>query len=542
MYIYKNPLELLALKKGGAIINFKKILKKHKIILGLLIILILFQMIISTIFPYLTKFIIDDVLLKQNLKNLRRFLLITIVLITLQIPLNILVSYFCSKWSQLVIFDIRESLGNRVFSVKENSKDNGLFINTISNDCEVIGNELLAITLNSLPNLMLIILYLLVLLNLNLKLTIITLASIPMFVLISYITSKKVFSLTKELQQFRDKLIEFLNSYVRNKLIIDLYGIKDEEKNKFSDITRQVRDVNVKTSTILATLNNISSLLAVVTPLLILFIGSVLTIKREITLGTLVAFNSYTSLLFIPLTKLLNIPPMLSQLKVSVDRIKQSNFPNLHQEIGKYEEVSNLTENEQLIVKELNILIEDKYLLKKTLSFQINKGDVIEIQGPNGIGKSILLRSLINYHTNFIGTITKRSQLNIVYVPQENFLFEGTVRSNLCKGIYKYDELELQKLIELVKFDVPLDKKVTPFSMNLSSGQLQKIKIVRALLSKPEVLLLDETLANLDPLVVKNLLEYFYRLKTTIVFIYHGKIKWNFQNSDYKIINLEDFK
>lgn len=542
MYIYKNPLELLALKKGGAIINFKKILKKHKIILGLLIILILFQMIISTIFPYLTKFIIDDVLLKQNLKNLRRFLLITIVLITLQIPLNILVSYFCSKWSQLVIFDIRETLGNRVFSVKENSKNNGLFINTISNDCEVIGNELLAITLNSLPNLMLIILYLLVLLNLNLKLTIITLASIPMFVLISYITSKKVFSLTKELQQFRDKLIEFLNSYVRNKLIIDLYDIKDEEKNKFSDITRQVRDVNVKTSTILATLNNISSLLAVVTPLLILFIGSVLTIKREITLGTLVAFNSYTSLLFIPLTKLLNIPPMLSQLKVSVDRIKQSNFPNLYQEIGKYEEVSNLTENEQLIVKELNILIEDKYLLKKTLSFQINKGDVIEIQGPNGIGKSILLRSLINYHTNFIGTITKRSQLNIVYVPQENFLFEGTVRSNLCKGIYKYDELELQKLIELVKFDVPLDKKVTPFSMNLSSGQLQKIKIVRALLSKPEVLLLDETLANLDPLVVKNLLEYFYRLKTTIVFIYHGKIKWNFQNSDYKIINLEDFK
>ncbi|EKQ3613755.1 ABC transporter ATP-binding protein, partial [Enterococcus faecalis] len=395
--------------------------------------------------------------------------LITIVLITLQIPLNILVSYFCSKWSQLVIFDIRETLGNRVFSVKENSKNNGLFINTISNDCEVIGNELLAITLNSLPNLMLIILYLLVLLNLNLKLTIITLASIPMFVLISYITSKKVFSLTKELQQFRDKLIEFLNSYVRNKLIIDLYGIKAEEKNKFSDITRQVRDVNVKTSTILATLNNISSLLAVVTPLLILFIGSVLTIKREITLGTLVAFNSYTSLLFIPLTKLLNIPPMLSQLKVSVDRIKQSNFPKLYQEIGKYEEVSNLTENEQLIVKELNILIEDKYLLKKTLSFQINKGDVIEIQGPNGIGKSILLKSLINYHTNFIGTIKKRSQLNIVYVPQENFLFEGTVRSNLCKGIYKYDELELQKLIELVKFDVPLDKKVTPFSMNLSS-------------------------------------------------------------------------
>ncbi|HFU5907800.1 TPA: ATP-binding cassette domain-containing protein [Enterococcus faecium] len=67
----------------------------------------------------------------------------------------------------------------------------------------------------------------------------------------------------------------------------------------------------------------------------------------------------------------------------------------------------------------------------------------------------------------------------------------GSVYSNLIKGLEEYDQQHLKYFIELLSFDVSLDDEVTPFRITLSSGQQQKIKIIRALLSKPDVLILE---------------------------------------------------
>lgn len=301
-------------------------LLQHKITLFILSVLILFQMTLSTIFPYLTKFIIDDVLMKQNLSNLKRIFFFTIVIILLQIPINIGVSYYCSKWTQLVIYKLRQDISQIFISQKENANDNGLFVNTITNDCELIGNQLLSLLLNGVPNILLILLYMIVLFQLNIKLTIIALLVVPLYIIMSYITSKKVFVITKELQKYIDKLIEFLNSYVRNKLLIDLYNLKESERRNFEIVIGQVKDSNVKANTILSFFSNLSGLVSIISPLLILFIGSIMVIKNELSIGSLIAFNSYIALLFVPLGKLLNVLPIYSQMKVSIERVEQSNY------------------------------------------------------------------------------------------------------------------------------------------------------------------------------------------------------------------------
>lgn len=307
-------------------IRLKSMLLQHKITLFILSVLILFQMTLSTIFPYLTKFIIDDVLMKQNLSNLKRIFFFTIVIILLQIPINIGVSYYCSKWTQLVIYKLRQDISQIFISQKENANDNGLFVNTITNDCELIGNQLLSLLLNGVPNILLILLYMIVLFQLNIKLTIIALLVVPLYIIMSYITSKKVFVITKELQKYIDKLIEFLNSYVRNKLLIDLYNLKESERRNFEIVIGQVKDSNVKANTILSFFSNLSGLVSIISPLLILFIGSIMVIKNELSIGSLIAFNSYIALLFVPLGKLLNVLPIYSQMKVSIERVEQSNY------------------------------------------------------------------------------------------------------------------------------------------------------------------------------------------------------------------------
>lgn len=522
------------------IINLKKNLLKHKLILLILAILILIQIAISSFFPYLTKLIIDNILLKHQLSIFKGLIFFTFGLILIQIPVNIGVSFFCSQWSQLIIYDFRQSISQNFLSSKENSSKNGLFINTVINDCEVVGNQLLSITLNSIPNVLLITLYIIILFQLNNQLTIITLVTIPIFLLISYITSKHIFVLSKELQQYKDKLIEFLNAHIRNKLLIDLYNLKNEEKTQFVSVTNQVKQANIKTNTILAFLNNLASLITVIVPLFTLFMGSVMVIHQKMTLGTLIAFNSYISLLFTPLSKLLTIPPMYSQMKASIERIEQSNFTDLVFNKGEYKQIPLLNSN-QIEVIDLIPFIEKKPLLSKSLSFTLKKGDILRIEGTNGVGKSIILKCLIHYYENFTGTIQIALKKKIAYIPQENFLFEGTIQDNLTKGLTEYDSDKLKFFINLLHFEIPLTQKVTPFTFNLSSGQLQKIKLIRTFLSMPDILIIDEALANLDNSIVSNIVQFIQDRQLTTIIVYHGNFDNYLEKSKYKTLNLSNF-
>lgn len=157
---------------------------------------------------------------------------------------------------------------------------------------------------------MLIILYFIVIAHLNWKLTIIVLVLIPLFLFTSGMTSTKVYTLSIELQKYRDGLTKYLNSYVHNKLPIDLYGLGDEEKDGFNNVITKVKDSNIKTNTIMTSLSMISGILTVIGPLIVLFWESVMVINKELTPESLIAFNTYTAMLFTPLSKLLNILPL----------------------------------------------------------------------------------------------------------------------------------------------------------------------------------------------------------------------------------------
>lgn len=357
-------------------ICLRKMLLQHRFTLGILSTLIIFQIVLSSIFPYFTKYIIDDVLLQHDLSKLRDILVIAIILILVQIPLNIGVSYYCSLWTQLIIYDLRQDISEKFLERKDNADNNGLFINTITSDCESVGNQLLSIILNGFPNLLLIFLYAAILLQLNTKLTIISLVIVPLYLLVSYMTSKKIYVLSKELQGNRDKLIEFLNSYVRNKLLIDLYKLNNTEKEHFQATTKKVKNSNVKANTILSFFGNISGLISVISPLIVLFLGSFMVIQKQLSLGTLIAFNSYISMLFSPLGKILNILPMFSQMKASIERIETANYLNKNINIGLYSETT-FPDNQQVRVRNVIPYIGEEPLLGTPLSFSIFKNKII---------------------------------------------------------------------------------------------------------------------------------------------------------------------
>lgn len=518
-------------------VNIKSLIFKHNYTLCLLITSIFIQTIISSLFPYITKFIIDDVLINHMIGSLKKIIIFSIILVLIQITINVIVSYLCSKWTQLIILDLREKISDSFFANKESPQKNGLFINSIINDCEVIGNKVLAILANGLPNILLIIMYIIILVSLNKMLFAIILLTLPLFLIIAFITSNKMYTLSKTLQSQKDKLLDYLNNHVRNKILIHLYDLKHEEKLAFNSITNQLKDINIKSNTILSLLGNISGLISVIVPLITLLIGSYLAINNKLSIGSLIVFNSYTALLFNPISNIISIPANYSQLKASIERIETNTFYEKYK-INSVNIHSSEIKDCQISINNFIPYNKNIPLFNSPLSINIYKGEWWHIVGKNGSGKSILLQSIVNFYENYSGSISIGEKLNISYIPQENFLFDGNILQNLTKGIKNYDNNRLKVLIKLFNFNVPLNQQVKSFTLKLSSGELQKIKLIRSLLKKPDIILLDEIFANMDKETTTTLIEYLKEQNITTLFIYHGNLTQIISHNEYNILDL----
>lgn len=92
-----------------------------------------------------------------------------------------------------------------------------------------------------------------------------------------------------------------------------------------------------------------------------------------------------------------------------------------------------------------------------------------------------------------------------------------------------------------MKFGILLSQKVSSVTVGLSSGQVQKIKLIRALLSKPDILILDEVLSNLEDSVIINFISYIKEIKLTIIFIYHGNFDLFLNKKEYYNIDLNQY-
>src|SRR5699024_4660646 len=119
----------------------------------------------------------------------------------------------------------------------------------------------------------------------------------------------------------------------------------------------------------------------------------------------MIVFNSYTSLIFLPVSKLLNLPSLISQIRVSLGRIEHFEEQDEEAIEGGYVTTDLLPSYSQLEVENVIPYIYDNPLFSKEISLNLKKGDIWRVEGNNGIGKSIFLKTLVNYHTNYKGLI-----------------------------------------------------------------------------------------------------------------------------------------
>ncbi|QZY87453.1 ABC transporter ATP-binding protein [Exiguobacterium acetylicum] len=283
---------------------------------------------------------------------------------------------------------------------------------------------------------------------------------------------------------------------------------------RFDDVTTDVFEKNMHVAKIDVLFEPIIKLLVGFSYLIGLSFGTYLVFTNDITLGQLVAFNIYLGMLIWPMYAFGELINVIQRGTASLDRLEATmrvkpliaSTPREHINRPERIEMNDLTftypETAHPVLRDLNMTIE--------------QGSTIGIVGPTGSGKTTFLRQFLREYPIGRDMLTVNGvpyedvALETVrgwtgYVSQEHLLFSKSVRDNILFGAGEATEEELQEAIRLASFEKDietleqgLETMVGERGVTLSGGQKQRLSIARAMLKKPELLLLDDSLSAVD--------------------------------------------
>lgn len=361
-------------------------------------------------------------------------------------------------------------------------------------------------------------------LSVSVKLSMYTLLPLPILSISIYYVSKMINERSSIIQKQLGLLtsnaqevfsgITVLKSYVKEDQFYDFF---DKESNTYKEKSIDLARVNALFFPLMILLVSISSLLVV-------YIGGREVMAGRLTSGNIAEFIIYVNMLTWPVTSIGWIASLVQQAEASQKRINEL----MDHETKIVSGSRSLTEvSGKLHFDHVSFAYPDTGIeALKDISFSIEPGQRLAILGRTASGKSTIAELLLRMYDVSTGEIriddvpiveydVHDLRRNIGYVPQDVFLFSDTIRSNVNFGV------EDQPIEEIVKYtraaaihneieDLPngYDTRVGERGVNLSGGQKQRISIARALIKKPQVIILDDSLSAVDTDTEKRILDH----------------------------------
>ncbi|MEA3334602.1 MAG: ABC transporter ATP-binding protein [Chloroflexota bacterium] len=469
--------------------------------------------------PRLIQVIIDDGIAESNLQIVLSFSLAIVGVALVRGVFNFAQGYWSEKASQGVAFDLRNNLYAKLQSLSFSYHDQaqtGQLMTRTTNDVDLVRLWTGMGFVQLLNTILMIVGAAVILFLTNWKLALLSLITIPLVLLVISYFIKRAMPIFTRVQA----KLAFLNTVLQENLagvrVVKAFAREPYELKRFTDANLSLLDENLKGAAIMSRSFPLVFALANISTLIVIWVGGMQVIGGSLTLGELVAFNAYLTMLTFPVLMLGMIMGMLTRAGASAQRV----FEILDAEV----EVKEKADAVEMPPLQGHVAFEGvtfRYFgsgedVLKGVDFAAAPGQMVALLGATGAGKSSVINLIPRFYDVTDGRVviddfdvrdvtleSLRSQIGIVL--QETNLFSGTIRENIAFGCPDCSEEAIEQAAQaaaahdfIAEFPDGYDTRVGERGVGLSGGQRQRIAIARALLMNPRILILDDSTSSVD--------------------------------------------
>ena len=516
----------------------------------------------SILSQYLLKIGVDDYITLKNYSGLVYIISLMFAVLIFQVIFQFLFVYFTNILGQKVVFDIRTKLFSRIIKFKMSYYDKssvGRLVTRSVNDMETIASIFSQGLFMIFADLILMLSVISVMIYLSFKLSIIVFAVLPFILIATRFFQRAMKSAFNEVRSEVANLNSFVQERISGIKEIQIFNREEVEQNSFIKINEKHKNAWLKTvwyNSIFFPIAEISTSITI--GLLVWFGGRLVGVEFSgVTIGTIFLFIQLSQMLFRPLRQIADKFNTLQMGMVAANRVfnilDTSDFIKNHTT-----KKNNLIEG-KIKFDELSFYYSESKPVFDKLNLSINSGEKVAIVGSTGSGKTTLINLILRFYESNSGNIfidnrnikeidlkNLRSQISLV--TQDIFLFADSIFNNITLFNPNISIDDVKKAAKEIGIHDFINKLPGGYYYNvrergvmLSEGQKQLISFLRAYLSNPRILILDEATSSVDSKTEK-LIQYatskIIQNKTSIIIAHRLS---TILNSD-KIIVLENGK
>ena len=491
--------------------------------------------------PKLLQTMVDDYVFQGDIHGMTILACAIFGVLVLEVVLRYLFLYYADWLGQATIRDLRVRVFNYITRLNLSYFDKtpiGQSTTRTINDIEAINTIFSEGSITILADLLTLVAVMAMMFYTSWKLTFMVIAVFPLLIWGSYQFKESV---RKSYEKVRNH-IATMNAYLQERItgmrIVQIFNAEAREAEKFRQINRDYTAANLRSILAYAIFFPVVDIISALSLGLMVWYGARGVLSEEVTIGTMVAFPLYISMLYRPIRMLADKFNTLQMGLIAAERVlKLLETKEIIQNTGA---LAPARMQGELAFERVWFSYSgnaDEAVLKN-VSFHIKPGDTLAIVGSTGSGKTTIISLLNRFYEIQSGSIkidghdlhdydVYALRRRIAVVLQDVFLFSGTVLENITlrdAGISEEDVVKAAKMIGAHEFIVKLpggyQYQVRERGATLSMGQRQLISFVRALVFNPDILILDEATSSIDPdteSVIQFAIERLIARRTSII-------------------------